>query len=660
MLCVTFKTYANQSFSLSTLADVSAKPDEQWLTVLSNPKQPQELWAFSRSGNLYTLSGGTFKNTDALSLNKTLKNFVHFEQLTLHPNFLITNQSGYLTFYTSHIEKNSQHRNRRTYAEEDNAFDFDVVITEWKLSTPNNLSIQQPTTREITRIASPSQNAVSFLGFDQHQKSWHDNYGLIHIAFVGQNQLQSHPVFSGSIHRLNPLPFGLKQYTIPKSNPFLSDPAFAKSTIATGLGNVQEVFWAKNEEQSLIIKKAVNDAVNFEAVPFGSDGRKKASSAQLISSHADGLLSNAVLYSGGQLKQQRNQLLYLAKKSHWQLMGLALTGSSAPDVLWTLDSNLVGDSYDLNLYHFKQTDQLVILDNNNKTITSLHLGKAKLSEAPVTIESEQGSNKYTYYAAAILIILIALFITARRNKLSAIKKMLHKQFAKFRMTDQGKTISLYNRHEETASDILPVQDIKAAHILLNEERFEVFDARIDHAMTNQQEKEIRRIFATIRREKMTDEKVREVHLNLETDKEAYKGCVYLRKGNQRFTKAKFEAVLEQVLDLSWHLSHTSLPEQTQDRSYQPPVETKKTIKRRPNLNKAPTAAVAPALKTKENTVAETSDKTIALNTASEETTIQQDNDIVEALNKLAQLKQSGLLTEQEFTEAKAKLLKKIV
>jgi len=646
------KCFAFTDFSVTPIADLSSKANEKWITTLANPKRPSELWVFSQRGQLHVLSSGTFDTKKIIELGVSLKNLHHFESIALHPNFLQANQPGYLAFYTTHIETNSNHRARRVYSESDRDFDFDMVLMEWKLSTPTSFTLEQ-VGREILRLAAPTPDVISYLGFNEQHKQWHENFGLLHFLIKGQENLNQHPLYSGSLHRLNPLPFGLKQYTVPKDNPFITDPSIAKSTLATGLGKAVDIHWSKDLEKSTLLEIAVHDKLNLSKVEFALDYRKNE--AELNTLHTQQIVnrSNSITYRGIFLKQQRNSLLYLNKNEHWQLTSLSTEPGSTPDILWDIDNNLIGDSNSLSLEYLLNTDQLLIIDNDNKTITELKLQTSGIAEAPVKSPQETSNSNLMYILLGLLVAAIAYYFTIRNNKLELIKKMLHKQFAKFQLSSDGKSVSLYQRHQNTASNLISVNEIVAAHLYLDEHEYKYFDVADQTSMRNQDEKDLRRTFADIKRHKMTDDRTREVHLHLITAKEVYKGCIYLRKGNQRLTKAKYEETLEQAIDLIWHLSTQNLSTQTEKR------EHVSTVREKPAIRKISTPAIKkPVIKTnpvKSNSEVESKPKEVVTATS-----VKQDNDIVDALDKLAQMKQKGLLTEQEFAEAKAKLLNKIV
>jgi len=646
------KSFAFTDFSVTPVADLSSKANEKWITTLANPKRPSELWVFNQKGQFHVLSSGTFDTKKLIELGAGIKNLHHFESITLHPNFLQANQPGYLAFYTTHIETNSNHRARRVYSDADRSFDFDVVLMEWKLTTPTSFSLEQAG-REILRLAAPSDNVISYLGFNDQHKPWNESFGLLHFLIKGQENLHQHPLYSGSLHRLNPLPFGLKQYTVPKDNPFITDPSIAKSTLTTGLGNVENIHWSKDLEKSALLEIAVQDKLHLSEAKFALDYRKGETELNKLSAQQISNRSNSVTYRGNLLKQQRNALLYLNRNEHWQLVSLSVEPGATPDILWDIDDNLISDSKSLSLKYLLKTDQLLIIDNDNKTITELQLQASGSEQTPLRSTEQSANNNWLYAILGLLIAVIAYYLTTRRNKLESIKKMLHKQFAKFQLSTDGETLSLFQRHQDKASNVIPIKEIIAAHLILDEHECKYYDTAKQTGISNQDEKDFRRTFAEIKRHKMTDNRTREVHLHLITAKEVYKGCIYLRKGNQRLTKAKYEEILEQSMDLIWHLSSSNLTTLTEKRAHASSVKDKPVVRK----VSSPTARKTVV---KANPVISTSISESKSKEVTETTSVKQDHDIVDALDKLAQMKQKGLLTEQEFAEAKAKLLNKIV
>jgi sucrose-6-phosphate hydrolase SacC (GH32 family) len=84
-------------------------------------------------------------------------------------------------------------------------------------------------------------------------KPWSDDYGLLYIALKPDSTLQQSALYSGSILRISPTKFGLKNYTVPTHNPFLKDPKVEDEVIMIGAQNIQQFTWSKKEKNKLIL-----------------------------------------------------------------------------------------------------------------------------------------------------------------------------------------------------------------------------------------------------------------------------------------------------------------------------------------------------------------------------------------------------------------------
>jgi hypothetical protein len=123
--------------------------------------------------------------------------------------------------------------------------------------------------------------------------------------------------------------------------------------------------------------------------------------------------------------------------------------------------------------------------------------------------------------------------------------------------------------------------------------------------------------------------------------------LYLRKGNQRLTKAKYFDTLETAIDWSWFIATQLNPADTSIRTM------KETVINKTREKVHTKSKVSPVNVQK----TETKEPEIIKQTQEELHDIAvHDSELINALDKLVNLKQKGFLTDEEFSLAKAKIL----
>ena len=127
---------------------------------------------------------------------------------------------------------------------------FQQILLEWTQPNPNSDTYNGAAPREILRL---DQNSNSHYGggmtFDYNAEPGDENYGLLFFATgdgasagdpdnLAQNGLSA----SGKLFRIDPLegPMG-EPYTVPASNPYLSDPTVLDEAYAIGFRNPQRI-----------------------------------------------------------------------------------------------------------------------------------------------------------------------------------------------------------------------------------------------------------------------------------------------------------------------------------------------------------------------------------------------------------------------------------
>lgn len=152
-------------------------------------------------------------------------------------------------------------------------------------------------------------------------------------------------------------------------------------------------------------------------------------------------------------------------------------------------------------------------------------------------------------------------------------------------------------------------------------------------------------------------------------------CIYMRKGSDRITKKSYGSVIEEVIDWCWLFATKINPSGTPKRKKKektPEKSTSREIKQPKNslheeaaMSRQPISKplqksqpiIEPVKENKNN--AGNAPKDI---TASEQPLKKSsvDTDLVNALEKLVDLKQQGYLTQEEFIKAKENLMRSLL
>ena len=176
-----------------------------------------------------------------------------------------------------------------------------------------------------------------------------------------------------------------------------------------------------------------------------------------------------------------------------------------------------------------------------------------------------------------------------------------------------------------------------------------------------------------KRIKMIDGRVRQLEVVLtDRGKNITPICCYLREGNQRLTKERFEEIVELSIDFAWFISDKINPNSTEERPEKEKRPVEKAVRTQTFLKKVEKNKVAESshsgtesakiptsnLVNENQTITkEVGRKQSAGDVHSKAQQQKLDMELIEALDKLVKLKQQGFLTAEEFNNAKTKLLK---
>ncbi|MDO6444951.1 SHOCT domain-containing protein [Colwellia sp. 1_MG-2023] len=644
----------------------------KWQAINKNPSTKQSYFVHDDVGNIHLVKDNEINAEPIIHLKKHFPQAHLLNDISLHPSFKLQQDYGYLTLYTAHIEPpdNSKSALRIHDNNQQNEHKFEIVISEWQFDNDKFTSFKTTKNRprEVLRIPTFSiDNGITQLGFNPYMKSWNDNYGNLYFTLKADPNKPDSALYSGSILRINPKRFGLKNYSIPERNPFINTEDINNEIIATGLTSLFEIHWSKDGKQQLLVTQSNPQTFSAATIKYGEDFRKNKTELTYIQAPLP-QQSNSVIYRGMKFAKFRNNIIYLTWDNHWKLIAIDNEHPFEVSTLLTIKNNDFSKSSKLALLTDEHDELLVVDKSSNVIFTVNSPTESSHPNKKQTVNKTPAQQDYVNFSWIILIpLFIASIVILRRMKKSNLPKaLLRKQFAKYEVHENKKHLTIYKRHEEIASTEVNISEIKRCEIFLNNNLIYSFNSsEAQSCFSNEKEQMLNLSFSTEKRGKMIDDKVRKIEMVL-TDQTShtYPICVYLRKGNQRLTSGKYEEICKQLIDWCWLLSQTIFPALTEERIILKPV-----VPNTPNMNKTNKSETTDAQSlnknhnvTGANNAKPQEPKSLSTtptdhNTAEVDESVElKDISLINALDKLGKLKQQGLLTEEEFNQAKAKVL----
>lgn len=669
-----------ETLTLEPVSSITLDSATKWQSIHTHPGNPKGLFLLSTSGDLYTLSAGDMEPNLLLSLNQLSTSATKITAIALHPSFSLRDQAGYHTFYSAHIEPIDNNRRRTRLQNANVTLTFDMVITEWQML---NKTVDLDSQREIIRIGVPSeQSYINQLAFSPLSKVWNDDFGLLYIGLRADQQHKNLPLYSGAILRVDPKKFGLRNYTIPPNNPFLTQDEMNNELFVVGLQNLMRFIWPDKNDSHLLVQHHYEKQNNLTLVK-PSDDYRKSKPKQILYSTTDTFLPDSLLsYRGRSLAHLWGSILFVIKSGEQhQLHSLLMPDSKgnvkSPVIEWQSRPSIAPEQIAI----YEQTNEEVLVFN--KTLQQLYqlspLVTAGIEPEDNLMNSNQEQSDNNSNTLLFIFIFIGLGLTGllwTHNKTSRSgRNIVKQQLTGFEIDDSNQHILLYRRHEKTAECTIPITNIVESKLVLNDVEISCINGEIP--FSNKDETNLREQFRKEKREKMMSGRVRKVMLTLlDNEHHEYLICAYVRKGDNRITREKFTDVIERLMDWHWLFSSAIAPEQTEQRQskvanqhehvapisglFQPKNNTVKQVE----LAKSSTSNITtdsnqscptedlPAQTDKGNVKVDHSDESSAR--------VKADSDLVTALEKLAQLKQQGMLTEQEYQSAKEKILEDLL
>jgi hypothetical protein len=679
-----FNAYSNEgSYKLTKIAQLDHRLILQpnWQQFITNPSNKRQHFVIRESGQIYLVDDDKIEPQAILDMSvyqQTDSSLFKLTAIELHPSFSLRGQVGYGTFYTAHLEtinKNSKTKRLRGLGDA-LQLNFDSVITEWQFSAINHQKIDVNTKREVLRIGVPDKSMdIKQMSFSPYLKSWNDDFGLLYIALNGEKKWPQ-PLYSGVVLRINPTKLGLRSFSVPHNNPYIKHNQINDAIYLLGGQSIYQFIWPGKNSEYILVSHQYNNKHLLSLTDDSNDWRDTMSKKILYQS--DNTVHDMVMYQGRELPLLRSKLLLLRQeKHHWFIYSLAFNLSDNQKIRnerkaqleWSVTSKQlpIKSQIILSSNHYGEVFLLEKTINVLFRLTQQALGNEKA--VVVSMDNNRTENDLFNNSFITLLFILslisAIYYWFKRNRYS-IKTIMNKQFASIELSESCQQLSLYQRHQKNADTVIDIANIVSSEIKLNEQSISVVNAELGYGFNNDKAQYLRTIFIHEAVDKMVDGKIRQVSLLL-TDKQknSYTVCLYMRKGSDRITKKPYVKVTNELIDWCWFIEEAINGDETDKRQslvlLKKNTESKLTNDDTTPLNSQPLVPdeLSPTLdvvnKNKHSAELVSDESNAVHDKAQPKNRV--DTELVNALEKLVNLKKKGLLTTDEFSKAKESLLK---
>lgn len=686
----------NSHYQFNKIAQLNHTQSEpsQWLQLVTHPNNIQQYFVINKTGQMYLVDN---IQKPHLVLNLSVSHSegpspINLTAIELHPNFALRGQLGYRVFYTAHLEILDKKSRTKRIEHSDNRNElilkFDAVLTEWQFSSDDYQNVDLNTKREVLRIAVPDNTmTIKKMSFNPYTKSWNDDFGLLYIALNGQKKWQK-PLFSGVILRINPAKFGLRSFTVPNNNPYLKESTINDEIYLLGGQNITQFIWPNKNSNDILLSHHYSGKYLLSLVNGQNDWRDDA--PREIIYQGNNFIADTLLYRGSNLPYLRNKLLLLTQENQkWILESLNVTPSvyrnalleNKPQQEWQFTSQQLASNSEIS-FSTNRDGEVLVLDKTAGIIFQIFQGSSskKISdkEQVITLETESTSRLYLIFLV-MTAIGVVLYVF-KRNKFSA-KSVVRKQFAHIELSESQLQIGLYHRHQNSTDTIIDIIDIASCEVKLNNQTINFISQEAGHGFTDAKEQDLRNVFIKEQVDKMIDGKVRQVNLLLtDIHEKDYTICLYMRKGSDRVTKKTYSVVIDDLVDWCWLIAAIINSDETEKRKQEPVTLsgsvtglTEKTHYEKPLHDQAAAirSTTHDSLKTSHREALDLTDEPLVTTEEGESEKVAKprsqnivksntiDTELVDALEKLVNLKQQGFLTQEEFTKAKENLMRSL-
>jgi len=656
-----------------------------WRQLVPDTSSSQQYFIINNTGQMHTVDemGKTHTVLDLNIDQQKESPSIKLTAIELHPNFSLRDQVGYGTFYTAHLEALDENSRTKRIQERSSEIElkFDAVITQWQFSSGTHKKVDLETKREVVRIAVPDKTMnIKQLSFSPYKKSWNDDFGLLYIALNGEEKWKK-PLYSGVVLRINPAKFGMRSFTIPNSNPYLKDDEIKGEIYLLGAQNIKQFIWPdKNGDDILVSHQYENK--RLLSLTRGQDDWRVSKPKKVIY-QSDNIINDILSYRGRDLPYLRNRLLVLKQDNQqWLVESLNIKPSlnqgeradNKPQQEWKFTSLQLTDDSEIS-FSTNRNGEILVLNKTAGTIFQISQENADitmpLNNGDTSTESQRDStNSYFIYFILLIVIGVA-FYWLKRNRYSA-KSVVRKQFAHIELSESQLQIGLYHRHQSSTDTIIDIADVVSCEAKLNEQSINIINQEIEHGFNHDKEQDLRNIFAKEQVDKMVDGKVRQISLLITDNHEKnYTICLYMRKGSDRITKKTYSVVINDLIDWCWLIAEKINSNNTDKRKKKPVISVASNSIEK-SQEQVPLHNQAAAIRSVTHDVVTAQEqeqpkkKATAVNVIEEVKSTSQvasnntiDTELVNALEKLVDLKQQGFLTQEEFIKAKENLMQSL-
>ena len=661
---------AAEEIKLDNIASFNSSKHVSWLTPVSLSGQFNTFASINNLNQLFLISQDGIKQ---VSLNDYIENKSKVTAYSFHPNFHLKEQPGYATLYTAHIEAKTSNKTKSLLVKNlEKAYQDEMVIREWVFTSSNNLSLSNKNIRDVLKIPSVNKHSfISQLTFNPHIKSWDESHGELYIVINGDKSYLDTPIYSGSILRVNPQKYGNRPYSIPAHNPFLKQTTIQNEILLYGALGVTELIWQKGNKANYL-------------VTWSHQGNSYLSKTEAGKADSDTLLKNKISesqqgisqitnYQGRVFSSLKDKFVFLSNtNNNWQLIATDTKKANMLDTLslkLSTSLDLLSDSNNELVIFDKQTGKFYSLKSS---ILPAQSNETKPKDGMPEPRVTNLLNIIILVVTIIIVVLVMGIMLLRYNRKRIPKGILHKKFSRFELNETNKVVELYLRHEKEINCLIPIDNIKQCDLLLNGSIITTVNRTENITFNQKSEFQLNQSILKEKREKMIDERTRKLELVLTLlDSTKHLVCFYLRKGNHRLTKPCFDSSINQATKLLWLVSQSINPNIVlpQNKNLLSQSEAKVNNNALSNKSKRDIVKNVDLNKTSQQSITDKASNSDGEDKESNDT-VQQgspnshnkqlDIEIVVTLEKLALLKQKGLLSDDEFSSAKEKLLQDLL
>lgn len=680
-----------------TLTSIQAS---SWHSIASVPLTDNQFFAQSAQGVIYQVNFQQSTQQPLIDLAKYYPELISMSAFAIHPNFSELDTFGYYKIYTAHTQlKQKANRQNSSLLRDKNSstYPLEVVVTEWQFTRSEeseNLTIAS--SRALLSILIPQEGVtVAALTFSPFIKPWQQGFGYLHLGLSSQFKKHQHPLLTGSIIRINPQPFGLKAYSIPASNPFKFSSQIPDELYALGLGQFKQLLWVKDNVNQLIKVSEDSNTLLISKANIGTDARNQGKQT-LPFAQLENVTSPLFYLKSSHLGNQNHPYVFLQTVDQSTVISsISSHGEQSAKILTNITDN-VGEYANNNLL-IKINDRLAILSLDHNTLQQTRSVKQEAATDDSSYNQvNQSDRTYGKWLLVLIGIIAITFIGIRlfnRSSKLHIRNLLHSTFADFTF-DGTNQLHFYQRHEKTPSKSISLTEIQEVVLLLNGKDIACINKH--SPFSNSAQEFIRLAFKTEKRDKMVDDKVREVKVKITLKNGIFlTACLYMRKGNVRLTKRKFFQIEASVIDSLWAFSKALCPDSTEQRLI---VETEGSSiassaipENKPTMEPNEDLALSQTFEEEiESTQIQSTIDTPPHSQSSEKEQLINDNastqtqdvttnshqkidppdttlpssdiddvQLIESLGHLVELKEKGFLTEEEFKISKQRILQKL-